>query len=128
MMSMSNWATEAVAKLNEGRKRVTGQKAKAMAGAVGDALRDFCVQDAEFAQAVVQGGSFADCMAAVAKGVEASISDVEAYRKAVEFYFPGAKVHMQLVIDLVGDAAPPEPVAAEPEPSTGIILNLADFL
>lgn len=34
-----------------------------------------------------------------------SISDLEAYKKAVQFYFPGAVVNMQLTIDLIGTAA-----------------------
>ena len=86
MIPMNNYATEAVKKLSDGKKNITGNKEKAMAGAVHDALKDFCLQDPEFAQAVVQGGNFADCMKAVAKGVGNAISDIEAYRKAVQFY------------------------------------------
>ena len=71
-------------------KAVNGSKERVMAGPVAEALRSFCRQDAEFAQAVAQGGSFAECMAAVAKGVGQSISDVDAYKKAVGFYLPGA--------------------------------------
>lgn len=52
-----------------------------MKSAVRDALLEFCRQNEEFAQAVVQGGAFPDCMAAVAKGVGSSISDLEAYRR-----------------------------------------------
>ena len=39
-------------------------------------------------------------MAAVAKGVGNSISDLEAYRKAVQFYFKGADIRFHMVIDL----------------------------
>lgn len=120
------WKEQALSKLAEGKKAVTGQKEKIMAGPVAEQLKDFCRQDEEFAQAVCQGGTFADCMKAVAKGVGNSISDLEAYKRAVEFYFPGAKVHMQLTIDLIGDAAPKqkeEPVA-EQKP---LVLNLLDF-
>lgn len=130
MIPMNNWPTEAVKKLEDGRKTVSGNKEKAMAGAVLATLKDFCRQDAEFAQAVVQGGSFAECMSAVAKGVGASISDLEAYRKAVQFYFPGAAIRSQMTIDLIGDAAKPEPEAptfAEPK-GAGLVLSLADFL
>ena len=130
MIPMNNYATEAVKKLSDGKKNITGNKEKAMAGAVHDALKDFCLQDPEFAQAVVQGGNFADCMKAVAKGVGNAISDIEAYRKAVQFYFPGAKIRMQMTIDLIGDAAAPvvEPPAEPERKSAGIILSLADFL
>ena len=105
MISMENWATQAHEKLKKERAAVSGQKEKAMAGEVLAVIRDFCSQEPEFAQAVVQGGSFAECMKKVAAGVGTSISDLEAYKKAVQFYFPGAVVNMQLTIDLIGDAA-----------------------
>lgn len=130
MIKLNNWPTEAVKKLTDGKKTVKGGKAQAMVGAVYDALKDFCLQDAEFAQAVVQGGSFADCMAAVAKGVGQSISDIDAFGKAVAFYFPGAKIRVQMSIDLIGDPARPEPdqLHDDPEPmSAGIVLSLLDF-
>lgn len=105
MIAMENWATQAHEKLHKERKAVSGQKETAMADAVLDAIKEFCTQEPEFAQAVVQSGSFADCMKKVASGVGSSISDLEAYKKAVQFYFPGAVVNMQLTIDLVGAAA-----------------------
>lgn len=74
MISMENWNTQAVEKLNTEKKSVAGQKENVMSGAVLSALKDFCRQDAEFAQAVVQGGCFADCMKKVAAGVGNSIS------------------------------------------------------
>lgn len=120
----------ALKKLDE--KGVIGGKAGIMAPAVAAALRDFCRQDAEFAKAVAQGGSFKDCMAAVAKDVGGSLSDLEAYKWAVQFFFPGADVRMQLTIDLVGEADkdPGRPMAAPTDESkgTGIVLNLEDFL
>lgn len=132
MISMENWATQAVAKLKEEKKNVKGQKETAMAGAVMAAIKDFCLQDEEFAQAVVQGGSFADCMKKVAAGVGMSISDLDAYKKAVQFYFPGAEVKMQLTIDLIGKAAGEEGPAEQTQPVAvpqpgPIILNLEDF-
>ncbi len=106
---------------------VTGQKEKAMAQAVAEALGQFCRQDREFAQAVAQGGSFQDCMKAVARGVGSSISDLEAYKKAVRFYFPGAEIRVQMTIDLVGRAA--DPAEYRPgERQRGFVLNLEDFL
>lgn len=128
MKLLNNWPTEAVQKLQSEKSKVTGAKEKAMSGAVFAALKDFCLQDTEFAQAVAQGGSFADCMKAVAKGVGQSISDLEAYKKAVAFYFPGAKIHMTMTIDLIGDAAhAPEPDPVE-QKSSALILSLEDFL
>ena len=109
--------------LNQLAETVSGQKENAMAPSVREALADFCRQDAEFAQAVAQGGSFKDCMATVAKGVGGSISDLEAYRKAVRFYFKGADVRFHMEIDLC-------PTAEEaPRPATQKkILDIADFL
>ena len=131
MIKLNNWAAQAVKKLDDGRKAVKGPKESAMAGAVLNGLKDFCTQDEEFAQAVVQGGEFAQCMTAVAKGVGSSISDVEAYGKAVQFYFPGARIRVQMTIDLIGEAAHPEPEVLpfpDPEPqSAGITLSLLDF-
>ena len=104
--------------LNKLAETVSGQKENAMAPSVREALTDFCRQDAEFAQAVAQGGSFKDCMAAVAKGVGGSIS----YRKAVRFYFKGADVRFRMEIDLC-------PTAEEaPRSAQKKILDIADFL
>lgn len=125
MIPMENWAAQAVKKLEDEKKHVKGQKEMAMKGAVIAAVKDFCVQDEEFAQAVVQGGTFAECMKKVAAGTGNAISDLDAYKKAVQFYFPGAEVRMQLTIDLIGKAAEEtEPVAEQPKV---ISLDLADF-
>lgn len=126
MIILNEWANKALEKLEKEKGAVTGQKETAMKGAVLETIKDFCRQDAEFAQAVVQGGTFKDCMTAVAKGVGNSISDLDAYKKAVQFYFPGAKVRMQLSIDLIGDAAGNDGEDSAPE-GGGLVLNLADF-
>lgn len=117
---------EALKKLDA--KTAAGQKERVMAGAVASVLQDFCRQDPEFAQAVAQGGSFKDCMHAVANGVGGSISDIDAYKKAVRFYFPGADISVQLAIDLIGDAATTPPERVEQPKPAGIILKLEDFL
>lgn len=130
---MNEFFEEAKKKLDDGRKAVNGQKQKVMAPAVHDALLDFCRQDAEFSQAVAQGGSFADCMDAVAKGVGQSISDLEAFRKAVQFYFPGADISFQMRIDLCASVSgePLQERSEEAEPAAKTqqtkIINLEDF-
>lgn len=99
---------------------------EAMKAAVKEALLDFCRQEEEFAQAVVQGGRFKDCMASICKKIKnQSISDLEAYKAAVEFYFPGAAVSMKMNIDLCGDAS--GEAAPTPEPSKGMIIDLSAF-
>lgn len=128
-MNGKDYLDEALRKLKAGLTAVRGSKESAMKNAVCAALEDFCLQDEEFAQAVVQGGNFADCMTAVAKGVGGSISDLEAYTKAVRFYFPGAEIRVQMTIDLAGEAGKAEdPAAGQGKRSEGIILDFADFL
>ncbi len=101
-----DYKTEAINKL----KRETntfkgGQKEKAMQRETFAVLESFCRQSEEFSQAVVQSDkTFSDCMAAVAKGTGSSISDIEAYKKAVRFYFAGADIKCVMTIDLIGDA------------------------
>lgn len=136
MKQLNTNLTAALAKLSADQvKTIKGNREKAMAAPVAEALRSFCKQDAEFAQAVEQGGSLAECMSAVAKGVGSYISDLDAYKKAVAFFFPGAKIRMQMTIDLIGDAALPAPEEQaapvlqvyKPEKSE-LVLNLEDFL
>lgn len=119
---MSGWYEQALEKLDKGAKEVRGSKAIAMKNSVKDTLLDFCRQNEEFAQAVVQGGTFSECMDAVAKGVGSSISDLDAYKKAVSFYFPGAEVLMQMRIRLE-----PAEEDQEPEDGGGLLLNFSDF-
>lgn len=137
MITMENFATRAVKKLTDEKGKVAGSKEKAMAGAVFAAIKDFCLQEEEFAQAVVQGGSFADCMKKVASGVGNSISDLDAYKKAVQFYFPGAEVRMQLTVDLIGKAGKEDSStalrsaqndsASTAEAAPSLALNIADY-
>ena len=78
----------------------------AVKSAVLEALEDFIGQDEEFAQAIVEkDGSFEGCVAAVVKGCGSCISDIEVYRRAVGYYFPGATVRFKMEIDLIGSAA-----------------------
>ena len=118
---MNEFTEQALERLGREYSTVKGQKARAMKEAVREALKSFVRQDDEFAQAVAQGGSFADCMAAVEKGVGASISDLEAYRKAVQFYFRGAEIRVMMEIDAC-------PNRVKEEPKSRKVLDLADFL
>lgn len=93
--------------------------ANIMKQGVHDALVEFCRQDGEFAQAVVQGGSFPECMEAVAKNCGSGLSDIEAYRRAAQFYFDGAQVEFEMHIYLCE--------ADKPGAKSGIVLNLDDF-
>lgn len=118
---MNEFTGQALERLGREYSTVKGHKAGAMKEAVRKALESFINQDDEFAQAVAQGGSFADCMASVEKGVGNAISDVDAYRKAVQFYFKGAEIRMVMEIDLC-------PNRVREETGSRKVLDLADFL
>ena len=91
---------EAINKIDRELKAFKGDNyTNAMKIYVAGILKEFCDQNAEFAQTVAQGGSFEDCMAAVRKAVKGqSISDLDACKAAAEFYFPGCVVdfHMEI--------------------------------
>ena len=124
-----NFYEEAEKKLRAALPGVKGSREGAIKGAVLEALLNFAKQEPEFAQAIAQGGSFADCMQAVCKGVTTSISDLEAYRRAAAFYFPGADVRFEMHIDLAGAAGAGERDEKSAESGRGgLIIDLADFL
>lgn len=133
--TMKNQYTDkALSKLKEELPGIKGQKELVMKKAVAEALESFCRQDASFAQAVAEGGSFSDCMKAVAKGTGNSISDLEAYRKAVRFYFPQAEVRFAMTVETgtkpaeTGTKAA-KPASIQPKPAPiRKILDLTDFL
>jgi hypothetical protein len=92
-----------------------------------EALIGFCRQDEEIAQAVVQQEkTLADCLKSVMSGCGSSISDVEVYRRAVQFYFPGADVRVEMTVDLCASVSGDEKPAATAK--KGIVLNLSDYL
>ena len=118
----------AIAKLEEIKKSdLKDTKAKVFFQPTLEVLIDFCQQDVRFADAVLRDGkSLLECLAQIAKGSGSSISDLDVYRKAVQYYLPDAQIFMQLSIflgsDVKADAAP-EPVKKKPS----MILNLLDF-
>ena len=78
-----------------------GQHEQVIARPVAKAIRYFCERDAEFAQAVTQkGGDFGGCLKEILSGVGGALSDIEAYRRAVSYYFAGAGVRFLMEIDL----------------------------
>ena len=103
------WQDKAIEKTTAERKQVKGHKEAAMADAVLDMVHEFCIQSSVFAKAVAEGGSFADCMVAVAKGVGNNISDIDAYKKAVRFYLPGADIVVKMDIQTAAQKRTEEP-------------------
>lgn len=61
----------------------------------------FCEQNAEFKQAIEQSDkSFADCLKATVKDAGKSLEDLDVYKRAVAFYFPGADIKCTMTLDL----------------------------
>ena len=80
-----------------------GQKQKLIAEDVERALEEFCEQEPEFEQAIQQSDkSFEKCLDKVVEGVGSKLSDLQAYQRAVEFYFPGAEIEFTMTIKLAG--------------------------
>lgn len=119
---MNEYLDRALEKLR-GAKAPTGQREALVFRPVVAALEDFCRQDAEFAQAVVQGGSVEDCVKTVLKGVGNGVSDLEAYKRAAEFFFPGCVVEMKPTIYMSEHDVPDTDSAA----NKAVVLDLADF-
>ena len=118
---------KAIERLESERKTAKYDRyAQIMKDRVCETLEDFCRQDEEFAQAVVQGGTFEDCMKSVAKSCGNGISDLEAFRRAVQFYFRGAEIRFHMTIDLCGSVRDDDD-AAEESGGKSVVLNLADF-
>ena len=66
-------------------------------------------------------------MDSVAKGVGDSISDIEAYRKAVKFYFSTANIHFTMTIDLCGDIGTP-PSTMKKNEKSALSVSLDELL
>lgn len=139
MITMSNPATRAVAKLERERKDIpvikdseigaklrgnsaADAKASLMADAALKVLTDFCHQSSTFAEAVLSGGTFGDCMKAAAKGLGNYAKGSEVCKKCVEFYVPGAKIHVQWRVEL------PEDTTQSEGNQSGLVLDLMDLL
>ena len=80
---------------------ILGKKEIAVKDAVLKTICKFCEQNAEFKQAIEQSNkSFADCLKATVKNAGTSIEDLEVYKRAVAFYFPGADIKCTMTLDL----------------------------
>ena len=98
--------TTALRMINAGEKeKPKNRYAQVLQRPVARALASF-VEDSEFADAVVAKGDtgFSECLEAVTKGIGVSISDIEVYRRAANFYFPGCGVRFKMEIDLTAGA------------------------
>lgn len=142
MTIMTKPATQAVAKLERERKDIPvikeseiGQKlrgngaadakASLMADAVLKVLSEFCSQSEVFAKAVIAGGTFKDCMKAAAQGLGNYAEGSEVCKKCVEFYLPGAQIHVQWRVEVPAEGTEK---AAEQVKQDSFMLDLMDLL
>lgn len=96
---MSEATEKAMARLKVEAKAVKGRYELAVKKEVIEALFCFIGQSDEFARAIEESsGNFGECLSAVVHDVRGSLSDIEAYRRAVNYYFPGAEVEMKMTI------------------------------
>lgn len=116
-------------------KNIKGQYQKVISAETAKALKTFCSQELEFQQAVEQSGkSFQECLDEVVSDFEGSCSDLEAYSRAVKFYFSTASIHFNMIIDLSGDngyEAPPITVnhtENTPEKPKQVSISLDDLI
>ncbi|MCM1009088.1 MAG: hypothetical protein NC485_14465 [Ruminococcus flavefaciens] len=110
---------------------IVGRYQRAVAPKTAKALMQFCEQEPEFEQAIEQSGAdFQRCLDEVVRGVDDSISDLEAYNKAVKFYFSTAVVHFNMTIDLSGDNGHIEPpiTMTQSKPKSSLSVSLDDLL
>ena len=103
----------------------------AMKADVVKALVEFCRQSEIFAEAVVHGRSFEECMKEVAKGVSSgSISDLEAYKRAVRYYMKDADVRfcMEITVGTAEKKDGEQPAEQSVERKAAEIIDLSAFM
>lgn len=116
---------QAINKLDEGMKeKITDRYGNVIKTYVHNALAGFCRQNEAFAQAVMDGGTMPECIKHCVQGLHENtgISDIDIYRRAVQFYFPGAMVDFHISIVTEGAETriheEPERKTAETEQKT----------
>ena len=116
------------------KEKLKGQgnsrRSRLIAEPVREALIEFCRQSDEFAQTIEQSDkTFDECMSAVTKGSKECLSDLDAYRKAVQFYFSTADISFHMTINLSSDNGyEPPPIEVTKNEKIEVSLDsLLDF-
>lgn len=116
-----DWRAKAKEKLEAENKLFTGgRSAQTVQSYILRALLSFADQEPRFAEVVCNTKrTFSECCAAVVHNAGEVLSDLDAYRKAVQFYFPNAEISFVMNIKLTGEAPTEEemnkPAEIEPE-------------
>ena len=85
-----------------------------------NALIHFCQQSEHFAQTIYESDkTFDACLKVVLDKHGGCLSDIEAYRRAVNFYFEAAEISFEMVIHLPSE---------NHRENSAVILNLFDML
>ena len=113
---------QAVEKIKPKLKKLN-KYAAVIAEPTAKALHGFCKQSEEFARAIAETDkTFKDCLETITKDIGSSISDIEVYQKAVEFFFPGAKVEFKMIIHMseyeLNDNEPSAPAETAEQPKS----------
>lgn len=96
---MSEIIEQAKKKIDEEDKNFTGdQFGMVVHKDLAETLKNFC--DVEwFAESILKSGkTLSDCCKAILSDVQQGISDVETYKRAVEFFVPGSTVKCQFSV------------------------------
>ena len=126
-MDEKNLAADKLKKEYASGKDKFGRYEKVFAEPVLTALESFIGQDDEFARVVYQNSqTFSDCLKAVAKDVVGAISDLDVYRRAVQFYFPGAEIEFCMKLHVNPYDLPASGVSDKPKEFK--TLSLLDLL
>ena len=125
MVIKNNAATvaQAIERLNDKQQHegAKDRKAVAVLPSVKKQLEDFCRQNAAFAEAVLSSkGTLGECCEKAVSGCGNSISDIETYRRSVQYYIPDARIEFKM--QLIMDKSPVEPS------QKAIVLNLFDLV
>lgn len=118
---MSEIIEQAKQKLEEETKSFKGdQYGMVVHKDLSETLKNFCDEE-WFAEALLNSGkTLSDCCKAILSDVQQGISDVEVYKRAVEFYVPGSTVKCQLSVCRSWEDAR--------TPADGRVISLLDML
>lgn len=118
---MSEIIEQAKAKLNEEVKTFKGDPyGMVVYKDLAETLKQFCSEE-WFADAILKSEkTISDCCKAILSDVSQGISDVEVYKRAVEFYVPGSTVKCQLSVCRSWNEAR--------EPAGSAVISLLDLL
>lgn len=116
---------DGITKLTNELKNVKGDRyISATKSAVFESLCDLCNKSERFDDLIGHSDrTFSDCMTEIVKGIGSSISDIDLFRRAVQFYVPGADLRFDLHITLPDEAETPVSNIHEPQ-----IISIFDVL